>query len=393
MSKRHIRILAGHLDRRAGSSIYHHDLALRLAERGHRVSVVCFESQPEVASCCEVHAVPLPVGQPAVLWRLAALRQYRQSHRGLMRLPLERPDVVIGGEHLFLKAHAAKFPQCPWIYLPHALRTDLEITHANLPAAMRLVSQRVYGSLQKWALRNSSVTLRFSELGCAALRSYYPKATAKTRFVCNPIGIEIPQLKRPAEPIVPARLLSVGNLIPGKNIATAIRALGECRTLAWNYDVVGAGAELESLQRLAATLEIADRIAFHGFQASPQRYYQQASLLLFPSLSESLGLVCLEAMAHGCPVLAFRSDGQQYQTVNDEIIEHRVTGLLADDEESFILELQKVVADPELLIPLGQAARQRVATTNTWEKHLERYETLFTELLAVTDDSRSVVTP
>ena len=60
-------------------------------------------------------------------------------------------DVVIGGEHLFLKEHCRRFPQTPWVYLPHSLLVDQEIRSYNLPPLMRWISTTLYVRLQRWA--------------------------------------------------------------------------------------------------------------------------------------------------------------------------------------------------------------------------------------------------
>src|SRR5215472_3549131 len=113
----HVRILAGLLDRKAGSHVYHVDLATRLQARGHRVSVVCFRA--EAGLPFETVEIPRPEAWP-FFWRVRSATDYIGVSRRLWQATLDRPDVTIGGEHLFLRAHARRFPG-PWIYLPHSL--------------------------------------------------------------------------------------------------------------------------------------------------------------------------------------------------------------------------------------------------------------------------------
>src|SRR5688572_24604816 len=108
----HVRILAGRLDRDAGSHVYHQQLARRLTARGHRVSVVCFAGAVDVGECDAVYALPRPQhARSRLRWRVAALTEWRALTAAVRRLELSRPDVVIGGEHLFLKGHCGKFPR------------------------------------------------------------------------------------------------------------------------------------------------------------------------------------------------------------------------------------------------------------------------------------------
>src|SRR5262249_23457779 len=101
----HVRVLAGRVDRGAGSHVYHLELVRRPAARGPRVSLVCFSAPPELADCAEVFAVRPPPPPGRFLWRFTSLLNYFHHAKALTRLPLPPADVVIGGEHLFLKAH------------------------------------------------------------------------------------------------------------------------------------------------------------------------------------------------------------------------------------------------------------------------------------------------
>src|SRR5947209_5693921 len=156
----HVRILAGLLGRGTGSHLYHTELARRLAARGHRVSIVCFDSVPEVEDAVEVVKIPRRTSEPwPFVWRFASLADYSRCSRGLMRQDLPPADVVIGGEHLFLRAHARKFPEVPWLYLPHSLLIHQEIASYGLLPVQHWVMTRLYSSLQRWALDNADRTL------------------------------------------------------------------------------------------------------------------------------------------------------------------------------------------------------------------------------------------
>ena len=105
----HVRILAGKLDRHAGSHVYHHALAQRLAERGHEISLVFFESKHEQLPAIEAIEIPDTAYEKVTfLWRLTPVLRYFHCRRTLQASNPSRPDVVIGGEHLLLKPIAAK---------------------------------------------------------------------------------------------------------------------------------------------------------------------------------------------------------------------------------------------------------------------------------------------
>ena len=87
--------------------------------------------------------------------------------------------------------------------------------------------------------------------------------------------------------------------------------------------LVGDGPEFSRTQALVGELGLADRVRFVGVVDEVASLLSAADLLLLPSETESFGLVALEAMASGVPVVASRVGGLP------EVVEHGVTGYLA----------------------------------------------------------------
>ena len=102
-------------------------------------------------------------------------------------------------------------------------------------------------------------------------------------------------------------LLFVGNLIPQKRLELLIEAakLISDRGLDFQVRVVGSGPEQAELERLVQKYQLSEKVVFEG-QISQEElflYYNAADLLVSPSPMESFGLVFVEAMLCGCPVL------------------------------------------------------------------------------------------
>lgn len=99
--------------------------------------------------------------------------------------------------------------------------------------------------------------------------------------------------------------LVVSALVPYKRVDQAIRA---CASLGRHLKIVGSGPEAESLRRLAR--ELGAKVDFVGFASDEDlvRYYCRAKALLFPGV-EDFGIVPVEAIAAGCPVIAFKRGG------------------------------------------------------------------------------------
>jgi glycosyltransferase involved in cell wall biosynthesis len=106
-------------------------------------------------------------------------------------------------------------------------------------------------------------------------------------------------------------------------------------------------------------------------------YYQSADVAVFPSVwQEAFGIVIVEAMAHGCAVVASRSGGIP------EIIEDGKSGVLVNRNDSHSLAdaLLKLLSDAPLRHRLGDAARQRVANCFTWERVAQHISNEYVQL-------------
>lgn len=99
--------------------------------------------------------------------------------------------------------------------------------------------------------------------------------------------------------------LVVSALVPYKRVDHAIRA---CARLGRRLKIVGAGPEAQALRELAA--QVGGMVEFVGFVSDEElvEYYRRARALLFPGV-EDFGIVPVEAIAAGCPVIAFKKGG------------------------------------------------------------------------------------
>ncbi|MFJ5951312.1 glycosyltransferase family 4 protein [Streptomyces noursei] len=125
------------------------------------------------------------------------------------------------------------------------------------------------------------------------------------RLVVVPWGVPLPAAPT-AHPRAGRRLRLVhaGRLDANKSTATAIEALA--RTAGHHLTVIGSGSALDTLTRLAAGLDLADRVAFEPFLPRGdlfKRFGDFDAMLFTTRTLEAYGLVAVEAQAHGLPVL------------------------------------------------------------------------------------------
>ncbi|MBQ9274852.1 MAG: glycosyltransferase [Succinivibrio sp.] len=105
----------------------------------------------------------------------------------------------------------------------------------------------------------------------------------------------------------PHSMILVGRLTRGKGQFEALSVLKKVlqRVPDATLHFFGKGEDEAVLRQKAAQEQLADKVFFHGFVTEMPPVYDQASLLLSCSMVEAFGLVILEALFHGCPVVAF----------------------------------------------------------------------------------------
>jgi len=141
----------------------------------------------------------------------------------------------------------------------------------------------------------------------------------------------------------------------------------------YELTVAGTGNARTRLDRLARQLGISDKVRFAGW-VSPQdigQHYAAAKVVVVPSRwPEPFGMIGLEAMHHGRPVVAFKVGGIP------DWLEHGITGLLVPEQDvrAFAAALEQLLGDSQLCTKLGRQAQQRVRTRFDFEQYLDRLE-------------------
>jgi rhamnosyl/mannosyltransferase len=242
----------------------------------------------------------------------------------------------------------------------------LVVTHHSDVIRQRLLG-RVFRPFERLVYRRAGAILctspRYAE-GSPLLRNYPDKLGVLT------FGIDLrPYLEPSAAALEHARRLraehgeplwlSVGRLVYYKGLHNAVKALAE---VPGRWLVIGEGPARPELQRLAADVGVADRIVWRGHVGEDELVgaYHAATALWFPSnaRSEGFGLVQVEALASGCPVVntAIPASGVSW------VSRHEETGLTVpvDDPAAFAAAARRVAAERGLRPRLAEEGRQRV---------------------------------
>jgi len=172
-------------------------------------------------------------------------------------------------------------------------------------------------------------------------------------------------------------IVSVARLSPEKDVANLIRATAMAvkQSPQLRVEVAGGGPCLEDLKRLAASLDVGDRITFLGEVRDVPAVLAGARMFVLPSRSEGIPLTVLEAMACGLPVVATRVGGLP------EVVEHGVTGLLvpSDDPGALAAAMVLIWNDPDRRDRMGRAGRQRAEERFDVRRMVADYEALYRE--------------
>lgn len=184
-------------------------------------------------------------------------------------------------------------------------------------------------------------------------------------------------------------ILYVGRFDQRKGIETLVRAVAQSK-LRGEADlklIIGGGSrpgqsdgiERERIESIVKDLGITDITVFPGRLGDDvlPTYYAAADVCVVPSHYEPFGLVAIEAMASGTPVVASDVGGLQFTVVPEE------TGLLAPpkDQAAFSAAIDRILSDTDWRNQLGAAARKRVEENFSWDGVATQLSKLYTKLL------------
>jgi phosphatidylinositol alpha-mannosyltransferase len=334
-------------------------LAAEFRRQGHLVHIIapCSRPEPPSEDGPIVHAIGRVVPVPAN-GSVARITLSLTLSRTVKRLlAAEQFDVL----HL----HEPLMPALPLTVLRHSKTTNIGTFHAfrqsNISAyfytkpVLRYFVGRLHGRIAVSACARDFVA------------DYFP---GEYRIIPN--GIDLARFSAPHPPFPQYRdgklnVLFVGRLEKRKGVSHLLRAwihvqreLPDTRLI-----IVGEGRPLESYRRFVAAHGLPN-VVFTGYVSDEDllRYYHTCDVFCAPSTGqESFGIVLLEAMAAGKPIVASAIPGYQ------EVVRHQQEALLVEprDEQALAVSLVHLLVDEQLRRRLGAAGRQRAAQFS-WDR-------------------------
>lgn len=339
-----------------GMERYLGDLVAAQRAAGHQVMVLVHagrrasaaDDPPEVRRCpVWFNLVFAPISPAFPFWLRRAVADLR-------------PDVIhlhLPNLSAFWALALASVRSRPWVVHWHS---DVEPSRFRLSLRLSYPFYRVF---ERAVLEHAALIVATSPPYLEASRPLRPWRD-KCRVV--PLGADrrrLPEVPAAlAESVWPGaglRLLAIGRLTYYKGYETLIRAVAA--EPAMQLVIVGEGEERPGLERLLAELACGERIRLPGGldDAACQRLLAGCDLFCLPSRerTEAFGIVLLEAMRYGRPVVASRLPGSGVTWVVDD----GTSGLLLppEDVDAWRAALRELAADPGRRQALGAAGRAR----------------------------------
>ena len=173
-------------------------------------------------------------------------------------------------------------------------------------------------------------------------------------------------------------LLFVANDFRRKGLDTLLEALEHLQPMPVHLMVVGHSAHLAEYQARSRAMGLDERVHFLGQQQDMQPVYAAADVLVHPTREDTFGMVVLEAMAQGLPVVVSRAP---YCGLSADLDEHEAV-LLHDpaSKDELGAALHALLNDETRRAALAEAGR-KVAARYDWAQVAQAYERLYVELL------------
>jgi phosphatidylinositol alpha-mannosyltransferase len=359
-------------------------LAENFEHLGHEVRIVAPCSQPRSLSLGEnVICIGRPIGVPASgsVARIAlSLRLAPQVRRVLAA---EDFDVV----HI----HEPFVPFLPVQFLRFSETTNVATFHAAKEGGgsrWYAYGRRV---LRRW-FRNLDGKIAVSLVAMRLVSRYFPGY-----YNIIPNGVDVAHFSAPAEPLPrycdgKLNILFVGRLEKRKGVANLLRAYVRVKEEMPETRLIIVGPETRLKRGYERTVREAglEDVVFAGYALYKElpRYHRTAHVFCAPATgNESQGIVLLEAMAAGKPIVGSNIEGYA------GVLTHGVEGLLVlpNDTEGLAEALLQLLRDPDLRQAMGEQGRQR-APEFSWERISQRVLSYYERLRYEKQSSPSPLT-
>lgn len=291
------------------------------------------------------------------------LRLARREHFDIIHVHWPFP-------HGLIALGAVKWFKIPMVLNFHGAELLLIRKHAWVAPILRFI------------LRQSSAVLANSSFTASKV-----KALRNTDVECSPYGTTLQTKVETKSQLTQNkfRILFVGRHIERKGLIYLIQAAAKLDSSRFEVRIAGAGDLTKSLQKAAAKLA-AETVTFTGKLSTEdlKQEYEKANAFVLPAIvdqkgdTEGLGVVLIEALEYGLPVVASNVGG-----IPDVIINNQ-TGLLVEQKnpDALVNAFTKIANDSSLSEALVAGAREHIKAHFSWEAIIKKQIDIYQKLVS-----------
>ena len=350
-----------------GLSRHVYELSRHLAQEGHDVTVYTRghpdapdEEVVEGVRLARVQGYPPPLDD-LIPWTLTF--NIALIHRAMDELAAGRADVLHAHDWLVAYASTVLADLCslPLVATIHA--TERGRHRGRLPGPRQTFVHEV----ERWLVSQAERVITCSAFMRDQVASSLGADEQRLDLIPNEVDLKpFSDTEKDEGRSERPTILFAGRLEYEKGVQTLLEAMPEiaARMPEARLLLAGNGTYRPELERLTGELKLGDRVSFEGFvdETRLRSLYRTADVAVVPSLYEPFGLVVLEAMAAGTPVVASDTGGLR------EILTHDGTGLLfpPGDASHLTRTVLRLLGDAALCERLARDAQNALVTRGSW---------------------------
>ncbi len=260
----------------------------------------------------------------------------------------------------------------PFVLTLHGTQlNEIQATLRSRPNLNHLITDGVSMLMERYSANKADEIICVSKQNAQDAHVQYSIHSGKLHVVHN--GVDPSRFRRSS--LTSNEILYVGRLHERKGLYEFLGCFSDVLKEApsTRFKIVGTGEEERRLKRRVKELNIDDNVEFTGYVDEKElpTQYSHASIFVLPSLYEGFGIVLLEAMASGLPIVALPSKGPS------EVIENGRNGFLVDLDKMADV-IVSMLQDRELLKRMGNTnfdvARERFTWTSVAKQTKKIYE-------------------
>ncbi len=306
--------------------------------------------------------------------RTGNLKQELKDIEEILKKINQTFDLIIIRWYKFFRPAKKIFPDSKFIYILPSIRTlalsDINKDKSLFKKIHYKIKTRFQITLEKEILRKANLIIYHSGgLKKQTEREYNLNRKLRRKGIVIPPGIDLEKFKPKNKNKNKNYALVVANFDPRKGIDKAIKTADYLKD--FKIKIIGEGKLRSQYEHLIKKLKLENKIELLGPKKNIPLYMNNALCYLMTSTNESFGLVILEAMASGLPVIAFKPDNKKILTASDEIIENNKTGFLVKNEQEMAKKIELLLKNKSLRNKMSKVVRKQ-AEKYSWEKTADK---------------------